>query len=181
MRIKVAVLAAALVPLCAQQIRLPESLEALSEKAEESVNVTLDGAMLQFAAKWLSDTGEDAKVKKLLANLQGIYVRSFEFAGESEYSKADVDAFRDQFRAPGWSRIVGAHSKRNSGDADIYIKTDPNGTIGGIVVIATEAKQLTIVNIAGTLDPAQLADLGGRFHIPVLDLACCSHEWRESR
>ncbi len=181
MKFQVALLAAALAPVCAQQLPLPGNLEALSEKAEESVNVTLDGAMLQFAAKWLPDTGEDARVKKLIAGLQGIYVRSYQFAGEGEYSKADVDALRDQFRPPAWSRIVGAHSKRSGGDADIYFKADANGNIAGIVIIAAEPRELTIVNIAGTLDPTQITDLGGRFHIPMLDLTCCSSARRESR
>jgi len=182
MRLGIAVLAAAaLAPMCAQEMRLPANLEALSAKAEESVDVTLDGSMLRLAAKWLPDTGEDAKAKKVLAGLEGIYVRSYQFAAEDEYTKADVDAFRSQFQAPGWSRIVGARSKRHGGDADVYIKADANGTIGGIVVIAAEPRELTVVNVVGKLDPAQLSDLGGRFHIPILDLTSCNYWRRDSK
>jgi hypothetical protein len=182
MRISLVVLAAAaLVPLWAQEMRLPANLEALSAKAEESVDVTLDGNMLRLAAKWLPDTGEDAKAKKLIAGLEGIYVRSYQFAAEGEYNKADVDAVRSQFRGPGWSRIVGARSKRHGGDADVFIKADASGNIGGIVVIATEPRELTIVNIAGSIDPTQITDLGGRFHIPILDLTSCNNWRRESK
>lgn len=182
MRIGMAVVAAVvLAPLCAQDMRLPANLEGLSAKAEESVDVTLDGSMLRLAAKWLHDTGEDAKAKKVLAGLEGIYVRSYHFAAEGEYTKADVDSFRSQFRAPGWSRIVGARSKRSGGDADVFIKVDANGTLGGLVVIATEPRELTVVNVVGTIDPAQLADLGGRFHIPGLDLTDCNICRRESK
>ena len=170
MKIGMVVLAAAIAPLWAQEMQLPANIEALSAKAEESVNVTLDGSMLRFAAKWLPDRGEEAKVKKLIAGLQGIYVRSYQFAGEGEYNKADVAAFRDQFRSPEWSRIVGARSKRSGDDVDVLVKADANGNIGGVVVISAEPRELTVVHIIGTLDPSQLGDLGGQFHIPRLDL-----------
>jgi len=182
MRIRIAVLAAAaFVPIWAQEMRLPANMDALSAKAEEAVDVTLDGSMLRLAAKWLPDTGEDANAKKLIAGLEGIYVRSYQFAAEGGYTKADVDAFRDQFHAPAWSRIVGARSKHHHCDADIYIKVDANGAVGGIVVIAAEPKELTVVNVVGKLDPAQLSDLGGRFHIPILDLTACDNWRRESK
>ena len=182
MRIEMVVLAVAgLAPLWAQEMRLPANLEALSAKAEESVDVTLDGSMLRLAAKWLPDTGDDAKAKKMLSKLEGIYVRSYHFAGAGEYDKADVDAVRSQFRAPGWTRIIGARSKRSGGAADVYLKTDANGNVAGIVVIAAEPRELTVVNVVGTLDPAQLTDLSGRFHIPLLDLTSCNYWRRESK
>jgi len=182
MKIGMAVLAAAaLAPIWAQEMRLPANMDALSAKAEEAVDVTLDGSMLRLAAKWLPDTEEDAKAKKLIAGLEGIYVRSYQFAAEGEYTKADVDAFRDQFRAPGWSHLVGARSKRHGDDADVYIKVDASGNIGGIVVIAAEPRELTVVNVVGKLDPAQITDLGGRFHIPILDLTACDNWRRESK
>jgi len=162
---------AALVPLCAQEIKLPANLDALSAKAVESVDVTLDGSLLRLAAKFFSDKEDtNAKVKKLLAGLEGVYVRSYQFAGEGEYSKADVDAVRTQFQPPAWSRIVGVRSKRHGDDVDVYFKTAGNGSLGGIVVISAEPKELTIVNIVGTIDPAQLSQLGGQFHIPELDV-----------
>jgi hypothetical protein len=45
-------------------------------------------------------------------------------------------------------------------------------------VIAAEPRELTIVNIIGTLDPEKLADLGGEFGIPRLER---SRTWREAR
>ncbi len=161
---------AALVPLCAQEVKLPANLDALSAKAVESVDVTLDGSMLRLAAKFAGKEDTNDKVKKLLAGLEGVYVRSYQFAGEGEYNKADVDAVRTQFQPPAWSRIVGVRSKRHDNDVDVYFKTAGNGSLGGIVVISAEPKELTIVNIVGTIDPAQLSQLGGQFHIPELDV-----------
>ncbi len=165
-------LAACLAPLWAQEFKLPANLERLSAKAQNSVEVTLDGSLLRLAGKFLSDQDRDqAKAKELMAGLEAIYVRSFEFGADGAYDMADVDAVRAQLRGPGWSRIIGVKSKRNGKDADVFLKTTENGRIGGIVVITAEPRKLTVVNIAGTLDPAKIVDLSGRFHIPELALS----------
>jgi hypothetical protein len=159
-----------LVPAFGQALRLPASFDKLAAKAREVVDVTLDGAMLQFAGKFLSDRKPDeAKVKNLLSGLKGIYVRSFEFAKEGEYSEADVEAVRSQLRSPGWSRIVGAVSKQERENAEVFLKSEGN-QISGIAIIAAEPKELTIVNIVGPIDLAQLSDLGGQFGIPKIEV-----------
>ena len=162
-------LAAAMLPAWAQEIKLPVNLDALEQKAEESVSVTMDKSMLKLAGKFLKDDDDEAEVRRLLSGLDGIYVRSFEFGKDGEYSKADVEAVRSQLQGPAWGRIVGVRSKRRDGDVDVYFKDAGNGQIGGIVVIAAEPRELTIVNISGTLDPDKLAELGGEFGIPRLE------------
>jgi hypothetical protein len=159
--------AAAAIPLGAQGTKLSGSLDKLSEKAEESVVVTLDKSMLRLTSRFL-DEAQDAGIRKLMAGLDSIYVRSLEFAKEGEYSAADVEAVRGQLQAPAWSRIVGVRSQRSGQDADVYFKNSGDGQLGGIVVIAAEPKELTIVEINGTLDPQHLVDLGGEFGIPRL-------------
>jgi hypothetical protein len=171
-------LAAAVIPLWAQQIKLPETLDHLAEKAEESVVVTLDKSMLQLTSKFLDKDAEGARVRDLLAGLDSIYVRCFEFSGEGEYSPADVEAVRAQLRPPEWSRVVGVKSKRSSENVDVYFKDAGNGQLGGIVVIDAEPRELNIVNIVGNLDLARLADLGGQFHIPCLELSERREEWQ---
>jgi hypothetical protein len=171
MRIVTIALAAALMPLWAQEIKLPANLEKLAAKADETVNVSLDGSMLRLAERFLSDKDEDqAKTKKLLSGLESISVKSFTFATAGQYDLADVDALRAQVQGPQWSRIVGVTSKRDGENADVYFKDGGNGTLGGIVVICAEPKELTIVSIVGVLDPSQLADLGGQFGVPKLDM-----------
>lgn len=182
MRIATIVLAACAAPIWAQEFKLPANLDSLSAKAENSVEVTLDGSMLRLASRFLSDHDHDqAKAKKLIAGLEAVYVRSFEFAADGGYDRADVEAVRAQFRAPAWSRIVGVKSKRGGDDVDVYLKTAEGGQIAGIVVIAAEPRELTVVNIAGTLDPEKLVDLSGRFHIPALALSARYMERTESK
>jgi len=159
----------ALAPVSAQEIKLPANLEKLAAKASNVVDVTLDANLLQLASRFLSDKDpEDAQVKKVIAGIKGIYVRSFEFANPGEYQASDIDPIRAQLRSAPWARIVGVRSEKNGNNAEIYVKTD-GGKIGGLVILTTQPKQLTLVSIDGSIDPEQLNDLGGHFGIPKLD------------
>jgi hypothetical protein len=167
-----AILLVALAPLGAQEIKMPASFDKLAARAEGSVDVTLDGNLLRLAARFLSDNDQDeARAKKAISGLQSVAVRRFQFAGEGEYDPADLNAIRAQLQSPAWSRIAGARSKATGQDIDVYFKIDGKGQLGGVFIIAAEPRELTIVNITGTLDPEHLADLGGQFHIPSIDLA----------
>jgi len=159
-------------PLGAQEIKLPARLEKLAAKAEESVNITLDGTTLRLAARFLSDKdSEEARVKKAISGLESVSVHSYQFARDGEYDPADVNGLRAQLASPAWSRILGVKSTASQEDMDVYFKIDGKGQLAGVVIISAEPRGLIIVTIAGTLDLEQLADLGGQFHIPEMDLA----------
>lgn len=157
------VLAAGLLP--AQQIKFPVSLDRLADKAAEVVNVTLDPQTLAFATRFLSDKKDEAEVKRVAQKLKGIYVRGYEFDKEGEYSQKDIDDIRAQVKGPEWSIVVSTRSKRDRESAEIYLHRD-----GGLLIIATEPKELTIVNIMGHIDPSDLTNLGGQFGIPKIDV-----------
>jgi hypothetical protein len=165
MKIATMVFAAALLPAWAQEIKMPVNLDALAEKADNAVTVTLDKSMLQFASKFMHDKDDEDDVRKIISGLDQIYVRSFEFRDENEYNQADVEAVRSQLRSPAWGRMVGVRSKHGE-NVDVYFKDSGNGRVGGLVVIAAEPKELTIVNIIGNIDPDKIAELGGEFSIP---------------
>jgi hypothetical protein len=146
------------------------NLDKLEAKAEESVNVTLDGKLLELAGMFLnSKKPEEAAIKELLTGLKGVYVKVFEFGKEGEYTSADVDAIRVQLTAPTWSRMVGVKSRKEGENVDVYM-TMTGSQLGGIAVIATDPKQLTVVNIVGTIDLEKLVRLSGRFGIPSIDI-----------
>jgi Domain of unknown function (DUF4252) len=152
----------------AQQIKW--NYEKLAAKASDTVDVNLDGAVLRFATKFLSDDNQDeAQAKKLIAGLKGIYVKSFEFSSPGEYSQADLDALRARVRGPDWQRIVGTHSNKEGEDVEVYVKNEGKG-IGGLAIIAAEPKELTLVNIVGNIDLDQLSALGGHLGIPEVEV-----------
>jgi len=73
-------------------------------------------------------------VKKLISGLKGIYVKSFEFEKENEYSQADVETVRAQLRNPAWTKILNVISKRE-GSIEIYVMTN-GAQVSGLAVLA---------------------------------------------
>ncbi|MDQ5845887.1 MAG: DUF4252 domain-containing protein [Acidobacteriota bacterium] len=154
----------------AQDARIRTSqLDALAPKASQTVDVNIDERLMQLAAKFLSNKNSDeASVKDLVNGLKGIYVKTFEFETEGQYTPADVESIRSQLRNPAWSRIVDVKS-RKEGSVEVYLMM--NGTqIGGLALLATEPKEITVVNIVGPVDLEKLKQLEGNFGVPDLEL-----------
>lgn len=142
--------------------------DKLASKATEKTVVSLDGPALKLATQFLSESDKDqAKVRKIASDLTGIYVRAFEFEKAGEYNMADIELVLSRIKGPGWQRIVDVTEK--SERAGVYVKTD-GVKVQGLVVVAAEPKELTVVNIIGTIDPSQLKLLGGNFGIPKMEL-----------
>ena len=154
----------------AQDINIPREIERLADKAVNTVNVTIEGALLRLAGTVLSSADPEQRVaKNLISGLKGIYVRSFEFAGPGQYSVSDVESLRSQMKVPAWSRVAGVRNTRDGEDVDVFLKMEKD-RITGVVVIAAQARQLTVVNIVGPIDLEQLASLGGQFGIPKIEV-----------
>ena len=125
-------LALAVLPALGQEIKWPASFEKLAAKAKESVDVNLDGNMLQMAGRFLSpDKPGEAKARGVIAGLKGVFVKNFEFEKEGEYTQADVDGVRGQLKGPGWSKVVSVIEKRES--TEIFVKQE-NGKPAGMVI-----------------------------------------------
>lgn len=154
----------------AQEIRLPANLEKLSSKAVEVVEVNLDQKMLQLASRFMDPKDPDEQqAKRIIANLKSVYVRSFEFDKSGQYSDADLSEIRAQLQSPAWNRIVGVRSKREHENSEVYIKSNGN-QITSLVILAADPDELTFVSIDGPINPEDLADLGGQFHIPEVEV-----------
>jgi Domain of unknown function (DUF4252) len=154
----------------AQDTRLQlSSLDHLAAKASQSVDVNIDERLIRIAAQVLSDNDTDEReVKKLVTNLKGIYVRSFEFDSEGQYTPADMEGIRTQLRAPGWSRLVNVTS-RKEGTVEVYVLLNGQ-VIGGLAVLHADGKELTVVNLVGPVDLDKLAKLEGQLGIPEMGI-----------
>jgi hypothetical protein len=154
----------------AQEGRIQTSqLDALAAKASETVDVNIDESLMQMTARFLSGKDPDeAKVKALVNGLKGIYVKSFEFETEGQYTAADLESIRVQLRGSAWNRIVNINSKKE-GSIEVYLM-HVGGQINGLAVLATEPKEITVVNIVGPVDLEKLSDLEGNFGVPVLGI-----------
>ena len=142
------------------QIDLPPALAA---KAAEAVDVTLDGAMLRLAAKFLGNDGDDRVARDMIQKLEGIYVKSYEFDEDGAYDRSVLDKIRAQL-GPSWKRLVQVKS-RNRENTEVY--ADMRGdNVMGLLVMTAEPRELTIVNLVGPVDIEKLGNLEGHFGIP---------------
>lgn len=148
----------------AQEIKVPSSWDQLAAKADEVVKVTMDKKMLQFASKFM-DNEDDAEGKRLIAKLNGLYVRSLEFKKPGAYTDADVEPIRAQLQGPEWSRIVQVESKPDKEHVEIFLKMVNNQSMG-LVVLSQEPTELVLVHLDGPINPEDLDNLSGNFGIP---------------
>ena len=145
------------------------SLDHLAAKASQTVDVNIDERLMRMAAKLLSDKDANEKeVKQLVANLKGIYVKRFEFDLDNQYTPADVDSIRTQLRGPGWSRLLNVTS-RKEGNLEVYLLLNRE-QIGGLAVLHTDDRELTVVNLVGPVDLDKLAKLEGQLGVPELGI-----------
>lgn len=149
-------------PSYAQRINL--DVPGLAERASETTDVTLDGAMLKLAAKFLSAEDPDERTARdLVRGLQGIYVRAYEFDHEGDYDRSVVERVRAQLGAT-WKPMVTVRSKFKE-NTDIWVDLRDDKVVG-LLVISAEPRELTFVNIVGPIDIDRLASLEGEFGIP---------------
>ena len=167
MRSLVLLLAAVGVSLPAQPLKL--DLTRLEAKASDKVNISLNRGTLQLASAFLDGKdAEEAQAKKLIEGIDTLDVRNFEFKTPGVWTQADLDGVRNQLRPPEWSRLVGYSSTEDGETAEVYVRQVKHKTLG-IAVLTAEAKELTVVSIAGQIDLDSLTELSGHFGVPKLE------------
>ncbi len=158
------------------QLPAPSPVEkTLAAKASHVTEVTLDKTMLAFASKFMDkdeDKGdkEEQAVRQMIQNLQGVYVREYEFDKEHSYSAEDLDSLRKYFENSSWSPMVRERTKKGKDGlaaegTDVYVKLVDN-KLQGLFVLDAEPRELSLVLILGPVDVEVLGKLGGNFGIP---------------
>jgi Domain of unknown function (DUF4252) len=150
------------VPASAQKINL--DFPGLADRAEEVVDITIDANMLKLAAKFFSGKKADERaLRDMISGLEGIYVRSYEFAKEGQYDRALVDNIKRQLGS-NWQPLVTVRSKKKE-NVNIYARM-VGESVTGLVIISAEPREFTVVNINGPIDIERLSAMEGQFGIP---------------
>jgi hypothetical protein len=156
--------AALTAPMLAQNspLPLPPPVEKeLAARASDVTEVTLGKNMLAFASKFMNGKDQDeAATRHLIEGLDGIYVRSYEFDKEGQYSAAEIEKLRQYFETSEWSPIVRERDKRNGESTDVMMKM-VNGESHGMFILAAEPRELTVVLILGPIRSEDLGKLKG--------------------
>ena len=153
-------MAALLVPawVAAQELKLdfPNLAAQAKEKAEVDLDSSAISAALAMAAGKNEKAGALAK-SNALSGITAVHVRHYEFAAEGAYKDSDLDPVRQQAGgSSAWSRIVNVTEPKES--TQIYMLKGDSGP-GGLLVINSEAKEVNVVEILGTIDLAHLQEV----------------------
>jgi hypothetical protein len=147
-----------------------DQLDVLANKANETVDVRLDERLMQTTAKFFSGKDpDDAEIKEVLKGVKGIYVKSFTFEKDGEYSAAEVESVMSQLRFGTWSKILSITSKKGGENVEVYLNM-AGDQINGLAVLSIDPKEFTVVNIVGPIDLEKLSKLEGQFGVPDLGI-----------
>jgi hypothetical protein len=158
-----------LLPLlaCAQgsQLDIP-AFTGLKSKAVQSVDITIGPVLLKLAEMVEPPPGQDrVELKRILAGLRSVRVRSYRFNADFAYSKSDLDGVRTQLAAPGWTQMVHTQDRDRNEDVDVYVALDDH-VMKGLAVVSSDPREFTIVDIVGSIDLQDLAKLEQHFGFP---------------
>jgi hypothetical protein len=140
------------------QLPAPSPIEKeLAARAYNVTEVTLGKNMLAFATKFMNGKDQDeAATRQLIAGLDGIYVREYEFDKDGQYSMEQIEQLRKYFETSEWSSLVRERDRKSGESTDVMVKL-VNGESHGMFILTVEPRELTIVLILG---PIRMEDLG---------------------
>jgi hypothetical protein len=165
------ILTALAVPMWAQPAFDFKTLDKFDALTNKKTKVTLDAGMLGLAASFLDGDKSDKQansLKSLVTSLKGIYVRTWEFDKDGQYNPADIAPFRNYLKQQQWNKIVESQDDKEL--SEVYVQPLSDGRFGGVAIVSTEPRELTVVYISGTISMSDLASLSGNMGIPDIDL-----------
>ncbi len=147
----------------------PPALAALSAQAAMKSSFTLDRNLLAAASSLLPDS--DVEARQSIAKLEGVSVHTLRFGDPSMVDPGAVESIRQAYHLRGWKHLVSTTNSGgpvHSGTTDVWVVLDGTA-VRGAVVLAETPKSLTLVTIAGNLNPVDIFHLRGHFGIPKFD------------
>jgi hypothetical protein len=145
---------------------VPPALHQLSTQAAVKNSFAFDHNMLVAASSLLSDS--DAQTKQAIAKIGGVSVHILRFGQSGIPDEAAVDSIRQAYHLRGWKHLVsttGSGGPIHDNVTDVWIVLDGANVKGG-VVLAETPRSLTLLTIAGNINPVDIMHLRGKFGIP---------------
>ena len=142
----------------AQKLEL--KFDALAARASDKTELDLDGAILKLVLpQGVAKKDKDGKspVSDLLSGVQEIHVRNYEFDKAGTYTDKDLEPLRKQVsEGAGWSRILNVKEKNET--TEVFVQSQ-GSKVSSCLILAAEAKELSVVYLMGTLTVAQVKEL----------------------
>jgi hypothetical protein len=144
------------------RIRMPDFSD-LASRAKEAVDISLDKDMLRNAGAFMAGNADPQLVEQI-KGLDGIYIKVFEFEHKGEFDMDDIDGMVRQVEGGRWKKMMSVRSK----DERVEMWMHDNSADGGMFFIASEPKELVVINIVGKVDLETLRKLQGKMGVPGL-------------
>lgn len=107
------------------------------------------------------------QLEELARQLKSVVVRNFEFDAPGMYDIELLRSFRDRIKSSGeWFSLVSV--KEGEQFTEIMMRKTADGKPGGLLIIAAEPKEVSVVHLEGTSDLSALGKLSGRVGIPAI-------------
>jgi Domain of unknown function (DUF4252) len=148
---------------------VPPAITALSAQAAVKSNFTLDRNLLGAAAALVPDA--EAADRQVIRKLDGVSVHTMRFGDPGIPDEHAVDSIRAAYHLRGWKHVVSTAKSGgpvHSETTDVWVVMD-GVNVRGAVVLAETPRSLTLVTVAGNLNPVDLMHLRGHFGIPRFD------------
>ena len=123
----------------------------ITTDAQETARINLQ-SVDKLASKAVETVRKEEKVK---GGPGMVYVRCFEFKQSGDYTETDLQEIRAQLNTPNWSRLMKVDEKNVDPDENetteifVFGRRAGSEVFGGITIVSTQPKELTVVNIVG--------------------------------
>lgn len=147
----------------------PPALAQLSAAAVMKSNFTLDRNLLDAAAALVPDS--EAQDRAVIRKLDGVSVHTMRFSDAGIPDEGAVASIRETYHLRGWKHLVSSTNRGgpvHSDTTDVWVVMD-GATVRGAVILCETPRSLTLVTIAGNLNPVDILHLRGHFGIPRFD------------
>jgi hypothetical protein len=145
---------------------VPQSMAALRQNASSKTEFTLDHDMLIFASKLDPD---DDDLRRVIAGVSGVSVHNFHYRDPWMYDSEALNAMKEEYRAAGWKQLVNKHDKEGGpGVSGVWIRFQ-NNAISNIAMVFARSREVSFVEVTGSISPLDLSHLGGHFGIPKIE------------
>lgn len=153
-------------------VSITHQLETMTDEPATHTGFNFDRSMMQVAQDLLQSNGMDAG--HAATAITGVNVDTYHYQRAAFYEPEALNGLKHMYDAAGWKHLVDATGKGGNPSQPSGMITDlwlhfsgPN--INAVTVLTRSSREMTVVQLTGSLRPLDLLHLSGHFGIPRVD------------
>lgn len=144
-------------PLTITAQALTMNLDQLVDRAEAASVLKLSGTEIQaFTRTLAAGTNTDTKqVAQVLENVRVLEIYNLDFS-TGPFHLDELDPLRQQATSAGWDRVFASRERETTNEIYLFKR---EGEIDGMLILAAEPLDLTVVYVEGSFDLTHLEEV----------------------